>query len=414
MKPKHLALPIIALVIAGLLLGKQRNNVSELRIGNGELRVRMAAARVADSSSDPSRPDRPDKKGEPIDWDKLASLHQEHPNGNAPGMLSIQRRLLAMDPDELLAELDRIDAMDLDHGIRNKLELLILDPLCKKDAEAALDRFKGRLGDKPGMHEFLLSNALKDWAKKDGVAANTWLDREADAGTFKSKSLDGKNRVKTRFESAVVFGMFAADPAQAEARLSSLPPDQRTEILGKADDFHKMGEGDEIAFAEIARRQLDEKGRVEAIAARADRVIIRSGDLAAVDEYLNSVYAAPDERERSAEGVARRHNEALARKGELSAAKLEAMREWAGRDAPGSVDRLTGEALAKALAGGGKMDFAEASALALKYHQSSGNDNLLYSFLGNIPANDHKSEASRLAERISDPENRELWLRKFE
>lgn len=407
-------MPVIALSIAGILLGVQRNSVSELRIKNAELRERIAAARVADSPPDPSRPGRPDPRGEPIDWEKLAAQLREDPDGNPPGMLSIQRRLLAMDSDELLAALDRIAAMDLDDETRDKLELLILDPLCKKDAEAALDRFKGQLGDKAGMHAYLLSNALKYWAKQDGAAANTWLDRETEAGTFESKSLDGKNRMRTKFESAVVFGLFAADPAQAEARLSNLPPDQRADILGQADNFHRMGKGDEIAFAEIARRQLDEKGRVAAIAARADRVVIAGGGLAAVDEYLNSVYAAPDERERSAEHAAFRHGATLAIRSELSVPKLDAMRAWVVRDAPGSVDRVTGDVLGMAANMSSNMDFGQASALALRYHQAAGNDEVLHAFLTNLSDKGNKEEARRLAEKISDPDKRGNALKRFE
>lgn len=218
-------------------------------------------------------------------------------------------------------------------------------------------------------------------------------------------------------EAAAVFGLFTEDPAKAEARLSHLPADLRAEIFDKVDRFHKMGEGDEIAFSEIVRRQLDEKGRVAAITARAERVIIRGGDFAAVDEYLNSVYAAPDERERSAEAVARRYNEALLRKGEMSAAKLTAMREWVGRDAPGSVDRLTGEALGNAVnavnARGG-MDFAEASSLVLGYGESTGMDDVLHSFLNHLQPSPNNAEARKLAEKITDPGLREILRKRFQ
>jgi hypothetical protein len=304
--------------------------------------------------------------------------------------------------------------MDLDDETRNKLELLILDPLCKKDAEAALERFKGQLGEKSGMYAFFLSNALKDWAKRDVSGATAWLDREIGTGTLDAKSLDGENAVRTRFESAVVFGWFAADPAKAEARLSKLPPSLRADILAQADSFHKMGAQDEIAFAEIVRRQLDEEGRVEAISKRAGKVIGKGGDLAAVDNYLDSVYAAPDEREKSAVTVARQYNESFARKGEMSAEKLEAMRSWVGRDAPGSVDRLTGEALAKALAGGGGMDFAEASKHALEYRETSGTEEPLIHFLSGIPQGPYKAEAMDLLEKISDPAERRALRHRFD
>lgn len=98
----------------------------------------------------------------------------------------------------------------------------------------------------------------------------------------------------------------------------------------------------------------------------------------------------------------------------MSAARLEAMRTWAGRDAPGSVDRLTGEALARALAGGGGMDFAEASELALGYRNASGNDGTLIHFLSDIPRNSHKAEALELVEKISDPAERRALRHRFD
>ncbi len=414
MKPKHLALPLIALVIAGMVLWVQRKNVSELRVGNGQLRERIAAARVAESPSDPSRPDRPDPRGKPIDWDKLATLYREHPEGTAREMLSIQRRLLAMDSDELLASLDRIDAMELDDVTRNQLEILILDPLCKKDPEAALERFKGRLGEQSGIGTFFLSNALKDWVKRDVAAATAWLDREIAAGTLDPKSLDGKSPMRARLESAVVFGIFAENPAKAEARLSNMSAAMRAEILGQADMFHKMGDGDEIAFAEIVRRQLDENGRVTAISKRAEKVIGRGGDFAAVDEYLDSVYAAPDERERSAESAARQYSASLAFKGELSAAGIDAMRAWAGRDAPEAVDQLTSEALIHAVKSGGSMDTGQAMDLAKRYHESAGGDGFLSYFLNNIDPKENKAEARKLADEISDPAVRGRLLDRLE
>ena len=413
MKPKHLALPVIALAVAGILLGMQRKSVSGLRDGNGQLCERIAEARAAEASPDPHRPDRPDPRDEPIDWDKLAVLLREHPDGADSEMLSIHRRLLAMDSAELLASLDRIDAMEPDDETRDELEILILDPLCKKYPEAALERFKGRLGEQSGKGSYFLSSALKDRAKQDLVAATAWLDREIAAGSLDPISLDGKSPMRTRLESAVVFGMFAVDPAKAEARLSSLPVAMRAEILGQADNFHKMGKEDEIAFAEIVRRQLDANGRVWAISERAKKVIGREQDFAAVDEYLDSVYAAPDEREQSARSVASQYSASLASQGKLSAARIDAMRAWAARDAPESVDQLTASALLSAVNAGGSMDISEGLELAERYHETAGSDVVISHFLNNIDPKENKAGARKLAEKISDPEERGRILERF-
>jgi hypothetical protein len=414
MELKHFILPATALAAAVFLLGGQRMRISELRVVNEELRVRIAAARATHPAATPERPDQPDPPGKPIDWDKLAASIQENQEGKASGLHSIQRRLLAMDTRELLAALDRIAAMDVDDVTRRQLENLILDPLCKKDPGAALDHFKGKLQGQEGMETFLLTHALRNWAKKDPAAATGWLDRELAAGTFEPRSLDGKNPVWTRLEAAVVFGQFAADPAKAEARLSCLSVEMRAEILGQADAFHKMSASDEIDYAAIVRRQLDEKGRVAAIAERAKRALEKAGGFAAVDEYMNSVYAAPDERELAADRVAVEYARSLALKKELRTKEIEAMRAWVARDAPAAVGRLTGEALGMAVSFGGGMEFADGSALALHYRRSDGNDDTLHAFLSKIDPKPNKAEARKLAETITDPEKRENLMRKFE
>lgn len=412
MEAKHFIFPAVALLLAGVFLAGQRTRISDLRSGNSELRERMSVAHAADTRSDPGRLARADPRKEVIDWDKLVGFLRENPDGNPPGMISIQRRLLAMDAAELLAALDGIAAMDLDDATRLRLETMILDPLCKKDPEAALESFKGKLTKPPGIQTFLLTHALKDWAKKDLAAATAWMDREVADGTFDARSLDGKNPVWMRLEAVVVFGQFAADPAKAEARLSKLPPTMRAEVLGQADAFHKMGAEDEIAFAEIVRRQLDEKGRVASIAERAERVMDRGDDFAAVDEYLDSIYAAPDERERASELAAGNYARTLAMESRLRAAEIEKMRAWVGRDVPEAVGRLTGQALGAAVNLSASMDFEEASVLALRYSEDAGNDDVLQSFLSTLdPMN---KAARKLVEKISDPLKRENLLRRFE
>jgi hypothetical protein len=211
-------------------------------------------------------------------------------------------------------------------------------------------------------------------------------------------------------EPELVYRLFAADPAKAEARLAELPLEMRVEILAQVDAFLTMRQSDEIAYAEIVRRQIDEKGRVAAISERARKTLEHGGDFMAVDDYLNSVYAAPDERERAAEIVARQYFQNSA----LKAAEIGEMRAWLGRDAPEWVPRLTGEALGLAVNRGGSMNFGEASALVLRYRESDGNDDLIDAFLSELDPKTNGAVARELAKIISDPAKREKLLRKFE
>jgi hypothetical protein len=71
---------------------------------------------------------------------------------------------------------------------------------------------------------------------------------------------------------------------------------------------------------------------------------------------------------------------------------------------------MTGEALAEASQDSEEFGFAQASKLALEYHQSSGNDEVLIAFLESYAARSNLEEALPLAEKISDPQKREEIL----
>jgi hypothetical protein len=389
-----------------------------MRSGNAELRQQIATVREASHAPDAPSPGNPPEKSaadkKPVNWENLAVLIRQtsvaNRPGNAPGMLSIQRSLLAMDVAELVAGLDRIDAMSLDDETRRKLEDMILDPLAKKDPELALNRFKIRLAGAPGIDSLVLSSAIGLWAERDPAAATAWLDREISAGTFDAKSLDGYNRNREWFESNVISRLFKSDATGAEARLAGLPPEMRREILMKDNPFGK----DEIAHAEIVRRQLDDGGRLAAIGQRASSIIQQGGGFADVEHYLERISATPDERARSVEKTAMQSINSSAKKGRLSRAEIDAMRAWARQQAPGAADRLTGEGLGVAVAAGSGMNFEEVSTLALSYHETSGNDEVLHTFLSKIAADRNKAAARELAGKISDPVKRQKLLDKFE
>ena len=71
------------------------------------------------------------------------------------------------------------------------------------------------------------------------------------------------------------------------------------------------------------------------------------------------------------------------------------------------------EALAVASGQGHKTDFTESAELAVQYHDASGNDDVLASFLGGMSARNNKEQARALAEKISDEKRREEILKKL-
>jgi hypothetical protein len=173
-----------------------------------------------------------------------------------------------MEAAELLTLLDDLAAIALDDATRKRLEGMILDPLSKKDPEAALDCFKDSLRGPQSLETFMLAGAIDTWATHHLAAATAWLDREVAAGTFDPKALDANNPVLARFEAAIVFRRVATDPAGAKARLAALPPAMQIQILQHANRIPTLRPQDKAAFVPLVRElaaqipDADERGNL--------------------------------------------------------------------------------------------------------------------------------------------------------
>lgn len=411
-KPIHFIAPVIALAIAGAILGAQRNSISELEAGSTVLRQHIEAANSRPDSGQPAsrsaRSNQPGKEKDAIDWKEMAeSFGDMQRTGGIKDMrklMSFQRKIQAMDKDGLVAALDQIAALELDDLQKTMLENMVVGLLVQKDPELALARFAHRIGDDRTGMGWQLANALGEWAKKDQPAAIAWFDKEIAAGTFDSKSLDGKSQVRMSFEGGLVASLLGSDPKAAEARLATLPADQRKEVFDGF-GFRQMKPDEYSAFADLARSQLSEKERMEVLGKQASTIAM-TGNFKKVEDYMESIAATPEERVRSAEDAARGSILGKAFQSKITPGKIDTMREWLGTQAPGSVDKVTGETLGTVMNYGGTTKFSEASEMLLQYHAENGNDDLLTGFLEKAQARENKEEARAIAERISDPERR--------
>jgi len=256
-----------------------------------------------------------------------------------------------------------------------------------------------------------LANALGEWAKKDRSSAILWMDREIAAGTFDSKSLDGKSRVRMAFEGGLISSLVGTDIQAAEARMAALPAEQRKDVFQNF-GFRRMNPEEYSAFADLARSQLSENDRMEVLGKQAS-TIVSMGDFKKVEDYMDQIAATPDERIRSAEDAARDSIMGKARQAKITPGQIDLMRVWLGTQAPASVNKVTGEALGRVSSYGGTMKFSEASELLLKYHEESGSDDLLTGFLDKAQFWENQEEAREIAGQISDSEKRQAALERL-
>ena len=317
-----------------------------------------------------------------------------------------------MSKEELAAAFDEIAALDFPAESREMLEQLIIGPLAEKDPEFALTKFIDRLQDNDGALSWQLSHAMQQWAKKDPTAAIAWFDRQIAAGKFDSKSLDGKSQSRIRFEGNLINVLLGSDPDAAGRRLGALPEDQRDEALSQF-SFQQLEEEDQLAFAKLVRDQLPEKDQAKALGQQASR-LLGNEDYSKVTGFLDRIQATPAERAACVEQAAESKLQSISYKKKVTREDLDSMREWVTAQAPEKTGTVTGKVLASASQNGRKMEFSEAADLAVEYHDASGNDDVLSSFLDGWPArqNDQNKELARsLAQKISDEKRREEILK---
>ncbi|MES2660173.1 MAG: hypothetical protein V4689_16235 [Verrucomicrobiota bacterium] len=420
MKPTFLILPVIALLMVGGWFAAQRRSIARLDKESALLRTLIANARASSATEAASHAakspnGKPSKAREPIDWKSVAARMEEMKSNEEMGdirtVIQLQQRVQSMTKEELVAALDEIAKLDLTEELRLMLEQMLLEPLLEKDPELALHHFADRLQDLSGEMSWQLANALGKWAEKDPGKATVWFDEQIAAGKFDSKTLDGKNQTRILFEGEMIRLLVGSDRAAAEARLAKLPEDQWKEIF-QGSSASKVKEHDQKAFADLVRGRLPEKETNRSIALVASNLTLKG--YPEVGAYLDRIAATPGERAMSVETAAKMRMMQDAHQGVISREEIDRLREWVTAESPGTTDSTTGKALAGASGVfNGKFKFADAAALALHYQESSGNDDVLVSFLGDGQALQNKEEAIKLAEKISDPARRAEVLKKL-
>ncbi len=346
---------------------------------------------------------------EAFDWKKIAAQMDEMQRsggiGDMRAMMKLQQRVQAMTKEEIIAALDQVEAMDISDSGRAQLEGMLLGQLTMKDPELALTKFADHLQDSAGSMRWQLSNAFSIWLEKDQAKAAAWFDQQIAAGKFETKALDGRSGSRIQFEGAMVRALLATDLAAAGSRLAALPVDQRADALRNGPQIKAE---DQLAFAKLVREQLPENERGQTLS-NLTRIAVSQGGYDAATAVLDRIAPTPEERSVIVTDTAESRIQQLTYQKPVSREDLDAMRGWVGTQAPGIVDKATGDALASAVQG--QTSFTDAATLALQYQQASGNDDVLVSFLSGWKARQNKGEAIKLAASISDVTRREEILK---
>ena len=410
---------MVALIGVGGWIGSQRQSIASVEQQSIVLRKHIASARssgttaAAGNSSKPSR-DKSSSEKAPLDWKKIAGQMIEMQKGDGIGdmraVMHLQQRLQEMSKEELVSALDEIAAMDLSQESRAMLEQILMGPLIEKDPELALNRFIDRVGEKNGGFSWQLASAFGQWAQKEPEKAGLWFDQKIGDGIFDSKSLDGKSQARLQFEGSIMGILISSDPDAAARRMTSMPEDQRSEVLSGF-TIHSVKEESQLAYADLVRSTVPEKDQARTISSLAGS-LINGGGYEKVSEYLDRINATPAERKQTVETNAEWKIRAMNRSKPVTREDIDSMREWVTAQSPGSTDKVTGRALGNSLQGDKGIQFADAAAMAQQYSEASGNDEVIASFLEAQGKGDeaNREELRTLANKVSDEKRREKIL----
>ena len=417
LKPISLIPPLVALLAAGVWLSPKYRSVSAAEAMNSALRGHIDAAGPKEPADEHAS--KFVGSGGAVDWSMLAGqLPKSYGVGKSRALRLFEARWDSLEPGEMAAALQQIDALDLSTDDRKALERFLMGSLMEKDPGLGLSWVVGHSEDGKSAADY--AAYFQRWASKGLDKATEWLDREIAAGAFDSRSLDGKNEARSEFELRLIRLLIPSDPAAAGIRLSVMPVEQRGAVLQDYSLSTLKGD-DQLAWVKLVRDHLPADEQTALFAWQSSR-LMSYGDLPDVSNYLKLIHASPDERAVCAEKAAVSKFEKTKRLKPATREDLDALREWVDSQAPGSADAITGTVLGemtsrvfanKPLDSESKTSFAVAAALATGYHEASGNDAVLVNLLKSFPAVRNRDQSRALAAKILDEKLREAMLQKF-
>ena len=414
MKPKFLLLPAIALLIAIGWIRSGRAEISKLERESVLLKQSLAEhlAGQDESSAQAQSKDEIVDENAPLDWKNIVvQLQQMRKSGNLLEPRSIhllRQRFEAMSTERLASALNEITTLGLSADAQQKLEEMLLLPLCDKDPELVLtvyfDRFTNGSSSSGQVMDSYLSTAIRKWTTINPAKATAWFDQQLAAERFETKSLEGKSTLRWQLEGMLIKTLNSIDPSAASARLAQLPMDECVTILTDYMGNH-LKQADQLGIAEMIRKHLPEDEQVSALVELAARQVYFKGYCGG-SEYLDKIKATPAERSASVLKTAERTIGTRSQNKRITQEDIENLSDWARIEAPSITDKVIGVAIAQTTSGNRKLEFAEAANLATHFFNISNNDDILVEFLSNIDRRGHEEDARSFAQKIKDPTRR--------
>jgi len=417
-KPIHLLPPAMALLIVGAGMGYTRLGLDRLEAENVVLQKHAATVIRAEETPEELFPKAVHSRKVQLgisegkwDWEAVAALviGRRNGNGDSRALAEFQKRVAAMNEEELLAAIEEILALDLPGETRQYLLWEFMNPLEEKNPELALRRLFGRLGDGS------FSNAWTEWLQKDLGAATAWFDEQIAAGKTEGKRLDGSDASRIQFEGQLIYQLFTSDPAAAMKRLEALPADL-VEIVCRRFCIGGVNVSAQKTLADFYRSRFGEKECGEMVAGGMLKAT-DNDSFSSASAYLERIAASPAEKSASVSRVIERWSDEASFNGNVSVEKIEKLRKWVNEQSPDLSKNLIGEVITQMTRENGQSSMSLEQVLEIVSHyqaQEGGNEMLADTLEKGRLSNSRKSYLVALAGLLPDGEQRQNILKKLE
>lgn len=419
MKSLHALPPLFALAIVGSTLVIQRRALAILEHDNGRLPRHAVPPAVADSGAvlfpelEKRHSTQTAKADGPFNWRDLAVLMESRNNGqgDSRALASFEKRVKAMNNEELIANIEEIMNLDLAEDQRYYLFNDFFDALIDRDPELALRRLFGR----SSQADQSLASAWEKWSTSNPGAATVWLDEQIAAGKSDPKRLDGSDGCRGDFEGHLVKLLLASDPAAATRRMENLNPDLRDDVIRQCVDSNADAPTRK-AWADLVRSQLPGKDALETIASNGPHWL-GDGNFSKVMDYMETISATPAERTACIQQAIERYTRETSFDGITTIEGIESLRAWADGQESGLTRNLTRDAIRAMLSNNEQsaMTLESVKTITAHYQTMEGGDEILVQALEKSMNPNYKMDyLSALAAMIQDDGKRAEILKKLE
>ena len=331
----------------------------------------------------------------PLDWKHLCKIAVEEGGRSwlewKTKQARYERGLKKLTVDELLGLLAEIRKLACSESTTVAINTLILESLIEKEPLLGFPLGMDLLKDKDKyLYADQMNLSFQAWVARDPEAADKWL-REQDPHLSTGKAWQG---LFGSMRSALISQLLRQDPTRLADVVGSLPVEYRYGALKGG--FANWNDGlDDLPAVGILRQFLPRDEQILMIG-EIYYGVAAFGDYQRLGNVLQSLSPTVDERNEIMFAASKARMQMGT--GKPPQESLDEIRSWVGKQAPGVLDRVTGEFISINFSR--DRDEKHAEELVLKYHDAGASDDVITAFIESSESEKSPEAIKRLKEHL--------------